>query len=84
MVDSRGNQCAAITIAYAPCQMDPEGVRTDWEKCPLRQQWLSEHIVGGLRMKVVVAPLEQTPLTVSFREWEEMVMADDYPRPARS
>lgn len=35
LIDSRGNQCALVTRAHAPCRMEIEQHPIDWETCPL-------------------------------------------------
>lgn len=35
LIDSRGNQCALVTTAFAPCRMEIAGRAVDWAECPL-------------------------------------------------
>ena len=34
LVASGGNQCAIVTTAYMPCQMETRGQTPDWRMCP--------------------------------------------------
>lgn len=35
LISSRGNQCAVVQSAIAPCQMEVEKKPVDWRTCPV-------------------------------------------------
>jgi hypothetical protein len=35
LLDQRGNQCAVITEALAPCHMEMNNLAVDWRDCPV-------------------------------------------------
>ena len=43
LVPSHGNQCAIITTAHAPCELERAGVAVEWSTCPR----LSEILTPG-------------------------------------
>lgn len=52
LIESRGNQCALITTAYAPCQMEVQGLVPDWSRCPLNTDELGQIFDGFTRTRL--------------------------------
>jgi hypothetical protein len=76
-VDSQGNQCAAVTGGYVPCQMEVRGLAPAWNQCPLRTVGQPLVNIERLRGCGRVYPREGPTDGVPFGEWMAARLAQE-------
>ena len=65
LLDNGGNQCGLITDGYSPCRMEIDGLRVDWNVCPLNNRENSERFNRMLENSSVLP--SGSSETISFR-----------------
>ena len=78
MKDSGGNQCGLKTDVYSACQMEIDGDKPGWSKCPFNTKENGKKIAGNLE-KIKVFPREFRPSEnpkEKGESWEGILLKD--------
>lgn len=75
LLETIKKQCALVTDSFAPCKMEENGQKPDWNTCPSSDKKMIQKIKG-----IRVFPVEFRPEKnggwrgISFSEWYKYVM----------
>lgn len=67
-LENSGNQCALITTAHAPCQMEMQRLQPNWRGCEFNTSTIEDTVEGFVKDATVIT---ESRGGIPFKDWYE-------------